>query len=260
MSEQKIISAASGLRQELGLNVMDAVPDIVTVVEDLGYIFHEEDFGNDFSGYCHLLDSNRAIIGFNINHYYNEGYRRFTVSHELGHLSIPEHREYLTRKKYSPPSFSSTKKIEQEADMFAAHFLAPRSGVREAAKKFDFTMTGVENIASLYSLSFTAASLRFVECTDLRCALIAINSEGIILWDKRSRSFHEAYYPQQIRGQSISKYTSMSDLINSRTREEAEVDLGEWYPSLCDASVMCLESPVDVNYNNQYLALLTILD
>lgn len=261
MKELEVTAAAHLLRQELGLEPVAPVPPIVSVVEDFGYRYHEADFDDDFSGYSLVLDDIDAIIGFNRRHHYNEGFRRFTISHELGHLSMDEHRRQIgTTKHTSKPEFQSNDAIEREADRFASHFLAPSAGVKKVTETQDFNRSGVEVLADHFGLSFYAAAIRFVECTDLPCVLIAVDRDGRIVRDSRSRRFHEGHYPEQIRGNVVSAYTVTADVLDGLEGEDAEVPLMEWYPSIDAPELRCTESVVRMSYGNRTLTLLTVLN
>lgn len=261
MTELTIMAEAHLLRQQLGLEADAPVPPIVGVVEDLGYQYHEADFRDDFSGYSLVLNEIDAIVGFNRRHHYNEGFRRFTIAHEFGHLNMEEHRRQIGATKHtSKPEFQSNDTIEREADRFAAHFLAPSAGVKQVTKAQDFNRSGVEVLVDHFGLSFYAAAIRFVECTDLPCVLIVVDGAGRIVRDSRSRRFHEAHRLGQIRGASVSAYTVTADVLDEREGEEAEVSLMEWYPDIEDPELRCIESVVPMGYGDRTLTLLTVLD
>src|ERR1700675_3015601 len=60
----------------------------------------------------------------------SEGFKRFTVAHELGHYFLPGHIEALfgngRQCHYSQSGFTSDDKYEREADSFAAGLLMPK--------------------------------------------------------------------------------------------------------------------------------------
>ena len=55
----------------------------------------------------------------------NEGYRRFSIAHELGHYFIDGHLDHIGGSHASRAGFVSTDRYEREADFFAAGLLMP---------------------------------------------------------------------------------------------------------------------------------------
>lgn len=257
-----ITSAALSLRSELGLGDEDPVPQIVSVVEEeLGYKYHEDDFMDDFSGYSLIISEVDAVIGFNARHFHNSGFHRFTIAHELGHLTMGEHRQQLGHARhFSKAEFRSNESLEREADQFAACFLAPPRGVVSISQAHDFNRSGVHALADHFNMSFYSAAVRFVECTSIPCVLIEVNDSGHVVRDSRSRRFHEAHYPEQIRGNAVSAYTVTADVLSDREGTDDEVDLIEWYPNIDATELRCIESVVPLGYGGRILALLTVLD
>ena len=68
----------------------------------------------------------------------SEGFRRFTVAHELGHYFLDGHVQYLFRDGQhfheSQSGFTSDDKYEREADSFAAALLMPKQLFKLPAK------------------------------------------------------------------------------------------------------------------------------
>jgi Zn-dependent peptidase ImmA (M78 family) len=67
----------------------------------------------------------------------SDGFRRFTVAHELGHYFLPGHIEYLfsqgNERHESESGFISDDRYEREADSFAAALLMPEEVFRSVA-------------------------------------------------------------------------------------------------------------------------------
>jgi hypothetical protein len=72
--------------------------------------------------------------------YPSNGFRRFTVGHELGHYFLEGHPEHLFKDgctlHTSTTGFISDDRYEQEADAFAASLLMPKSLFRGLWLKF----------------------------------------------------------------------------------------------------------------------------
>lgn len=260
VSRIQIHSTAHYLRDLADLNEDDVVGDIVSVVEGQGYKFIEEDFGDGFSGFSQALGGGQYLIGFNARNNWNEGFRRFTISHELGHVSLTGHRELLDEEGIhrSTPEYQSSKVIEREADLFAISFLAPKPPARRFAKDVQFTPKGVEKIAKHFGLSFYAAALRLVEVTDLACSLVISDTKGTILFERRSNSLRNSLSHPFLRGSVVGERTVTGDyrLADGRSDETGTVLMSDWYPDL-DSDIEADESVVVLGYNGRLLSFVT---
>ncbi len=89
---------------------------------------------------------------------------RFTQGHELGHYFIDEHRNALLHGV--PPHFSIADQadperiIEEEADLFASHFLMPPQRFATAFKSHPTGLTGIIATSKLFSVSCLSAAIR----------------------------------------------------------------------------------------------------
>jgi len=90
-----------------------------------GFKYAEENFYDNFSAFSKYLGNGDYLICFNKNHFWSERFRRFTLAHELGHLSMPTHVSILNKNLLhrSKTEYSSREPIEIEADKFAINFL-----------------------------------------------------------------------------------------------------------------------------------------
>ena len=104
----------------------------------------------------------------------NSGLRRqFTIAHELGHFllhtvgddqlscCVDENIDDLDRRR-----------VEREANRFAAEFLMPHGRWSDAARVPAPDMTVVRGLAADYQVSLTTAAIRFVELAPSRCAVV----------------------------------------------------------------------------------------
>jgi hypothetical protein len=101
----------------------------------------------------------------------SEGFKRFTVAHELGHYFLRGHIETLfgAGKQFhqSESGFTSDDKYEREADSFAANLLMPKLPFKAACGKIGQGLTAVETLSGLCVTSLTATAIRYAElCGD----------------------------------------------------------------------------------------------
>lgn len=113
----------------------------------------------------------------------SEGFRRFTVAHELGHYFLEGHPEEIL--KTGPVHFSragfvqGSSSIEIEADHFASGLLMPTRLTREALYKSPIGLSGVQHLATVAEASLTAAAIRTAECAPYPVAVIVSEREQV---------------------------------------------------------------------------------
>lgn len=259
-SRQLTATYAARLRDDLEISENDVIGNIVDLVRKAGYQYIEDSFGNEFSGFSKSLGEGQYLIGFNKDHYWNQFFHRFTISHELGHVTIPWHRRILEREGQhrSRSEFQSKQPIEREADYFAVCFLAPRKAFKLAMKYKEFTKESIFNLSNHFKISVYATVLRFMELTDLACTLVVCNKEGIVEYERRSDRMKETYRQDYLNKKRVKESTLTYDYIRGRTAEESSViPLSEWLDDLDALSdVQATESVIKLGYNDKYLTML----
>ena len=262
LKDWQIIQYTNQLRENISFNYIDPVSDIDKVLEDAGYKYVEEHFKDDFSGFSKYLGSGNYVIGFNKDHYWSEKFRRFTIAHELGHLTIPEHRLKLEKEilHRSKTEYKSTNNIEIEADKFAINFLAPKQTFKEKSKYKRFNSDTINILSDYFNISTYATALHFIDSTDLACVLIVNNKNGQIVYERRSKRFTEGFYHPYLHRQAVPQDTNCFTYLNDdQTIEdignEQVIDLKAWYPEL-NSDIQAFESIIDLGYNNFIFSLI----
>lgn len=106
----------------------------------------------------------------------SEGFRRFTVAHELGHYFLEGHVQHLfgagQQFHQSESGFTSDDKYEREADSFAAGLLMPKLRFKDACGKAGQGLAAVESLADLCGTSLTATSIRYALFCDEPVAVV----------------------------------------------------------------------------------------
>lgn len=137
-------------------------------------------------------------IHLNINpfkrNFPNTAKGRFTLAHELGHYFIPYHRRGLISGSLKPHGSISylvnqaAWKVEREADAFASMLLMPYESVRTFIKRKRFNFELIEELASTYKVSKSAATLRYADIGNTPImAVYAV--DGRIKWVSHSDDF-----------------------------------------------------------------------
>jgi hypothetical protein len=112
-------------------------------------------------------------------HVDSEGFKKFSVGHELGHYRLPGHIEAVLDERgqhVSAAGFRSSSRYELEADHFAAALLMPTRLVRPVLRSAGDGLEAVEALASECETSLEAAAIRYAHlCAD---PVAIIRSQG----------------------------------------------------------------------------------
>jgi len=140
----------------------------------------------DADGYLLQRNNNtRILISKEIDY---EPRKRFTIAHEIGHFYIPHHQAEIFRcLPKDLQSFRTNKKIENEANEFAAEFFLPAVEVEKYLKHPpDFNL--IKEVSGVYGTSLAATAIKIIELTYEKAAVI-LSEEGEVKWFAKSKSF-----------------------------------------------------------------------
>lgn len=172
----------------LTLNI-DTIPiDVQGIARSLGIIVKEVE-ADSFEG-CAIKVKGKAGILLGKRNIY-EPRKRFTVAHELGHISIPYHEgEKYVCKADDMVRFKAYGIADEEAEAneFAAELLMPEDMLREDCEDLNINKNSIEILSQKYNVSKTAAMLRFLVFTYGICAAIFVK-DGYIKSFKPSDNF-----------------------------------------------------------------------
>jgi hypothetical protein len=116
------------------------------------------------------------------SHIDSTGFRRFSVSHELGHYFLPGHIDAVFadgETHTSRAGFISQDRYEREADYFAATLLMPNALFSAALRRAGEGLKAVENLAAACETSLPATAIRYAQCSRDATA-IAVSTAGRI--------------------------------------------------------------------------------
>jgi hypothetical protein len=121
-----------------------------------------------------------------------EGRKRFTLAHEIGHYLLPNQQEAL--RPCVPTEIESwsaeTAGYEVDANTFAAEVLMPRERIGSALKAAP-ALAAARALAAELGTSLTATLLRLVESSTFRVALV-VSRGGRSQWYRASPEFARA--------------------------------------------------------------------
>lgn len=138
------------------------------------------------------------------------GRYRFTIAHELGHYFIDEHRSKLARgislafKEDS--NHTECKKLETEANHFAANILMPRKRFIKQSAKFEFGFGGICPLSQMFDTSIECTTNHYVNLDLSASIMIKWNADFTFQYARCSTSFVSLTglpkYPVPIRFES----------------------------------------------------------
>ena len=206
------------------------------------------------------IGTNEYEIGFNSDHFRSAAFHRFTIAHELGHLSIPAHRQVIDGEVLhhsQSERFRAVDPIEREADYFAVCFLAPTKAFRKAMRPYDYTRDAVYKLAELFYISTYSTVLRFIELTDLVCTLVVSNADGSVDYEWPSGNMRDVFGYRSLKDEPVPLGTLTAEFIKgSKSEDTCTIMLSEWFDDLAD-EIEATESVIELGYNGKFLTLLT---
>lgn len=123
--------AATTLLNQHGLSSPPV--DVERLAREQGVLVQKQRFDDDLSGMA-FVKGGRPVIGVNALHHENR--QRFSIAHELGHLTL--HRSRVTEELHvdrlnrDARSAAGIDPLEIEANAFASELLMPRDWILEA--------------------------------------------------------------------------------------------------------------------------------
>lgn len=251
---------ANDVREELGLKNQEVVEDIVQLINvKAGYEYEESTFSEPFYGSSEYKGNGQFKITYNLKFDWNIAFKRFTLAHELGHISLHHQylREHILHRCFAHDQF--IKQMEIDADCFAANFLAPSKACEFLLSGKDLVPATIKALADHFIISIYAAVLRFIDLTDLVCSIIVCNSNFKTEYERRSTRMEQMLKHSHVSKTNIHANTLTYEYINGkRDKDTAETVLNLWHTRL-PREVPAIESVVDLGYNGKYVTLLTPL-
>ncbi len=112
-------------------------------------------------------------------HVDNDGFKNFSVAHEIGHYRLPGHVDAIFDDRgqhISHAGFQNNDRYETEADHFAAALLMPTRLFTTAAKRAGEGLKAIEKLKGDCETSLEATAIRYVQTS--RDPVAVIRSKG----------------------------------------------------------------------------------
>lgn len=173
----RVHQEAEQLLRELGMNTLPIDP--FTIARQLDIDLRPLPASADGASGMLLHVSGAFGIGYP-THVENEGFRRFSVAHEIGHYRLPGHIDAVLDeggRHFSKAGFrDTTDRYEQEADQFAAALLMPSRLFAAAAGRAGDGLDAIETLQAKCETSLEATAIRYAQTS--REPVAVIRSEG----------------------------------------------------------------------------------
>lgn len=158
-------------------------------------------------------------------HVENEGFRRFSVAHEVGHYRLPGHIDAVLDdggRHFSKAGFrDTTNRYEREADQFAAALLMPNKLFAAAAGRAGDGLDAIKTLQAKCETSFEATAMRYAQTS--REPVAVIRSEGgTIDYAVMSRSLGDFQWIDWIRKGTPVPPDSVTADFNVNTEKVAQ--------------------------------------
>lgn len=232
--DQLAAHEAEVLIKELGI---DSLPvDPAAIAELLGILVQPKTAPGGVSGMLVRLGNDFAI-GY-ATHIDNEGFKRFSIAHEIGHYRIPGHVDAVLAHgdiHESRAGFVGDDPYEREADHFAATLLMPDGLFSRELRRLGDGLEAVEAMAGRCTTSLTAAANRYVQKASVPVAMIVSTGPRIdyCFMSKALQDFDGLEWPR--KGQPLPGSTR-TDLFNAdpenvrlARRANGEAELRVWF-------------------------------
>ncbi len=171
---------AHDVLKDLGISSLPVNPFVVADRKDI--VYQEKSSLRPGVSGC-LMKVGDAFGILYSSRFASEGFKRFTVAHELGHYFLPGHMEALfgsgQQCHYSESGFTSDDKYEREADSFAAGLLMPKLLFKAAFNESGQGLEAIQSLADLCCTSLTATAIRFANMCDDPVAVVCSMGDRI---------------------------------------------------------------------------------
>jgi Zn-dependent peptidase ImmA (M78 family) len=195
---------------------------------------------------------------------------RFTVSHELGHYFIDEHRNALASGRVRPhPSFTADRnrsdlRIEREADLFASNLLMPPARFSAALARARKRLGAIQDLAGKFNVSITCAAIRYVDAEVEPSVMIHRAPDGY-MWSRLSKQFKAMNCGRIINATAQTPADNPSAICRALGEKPsgvigAKIAASTWFPALRDGRGFQLREEAMTLGRYGVLTLLTLPD
>lgn len=225
---------AEKLIQELEIASLPVNP--IEIAESLGIVVRPKATKDGVSGMLIRFGNEFGIVY--ATHIESEGFRRFSIAHEIGHFRLPGHVEAVLAHENiheSRAGFVTSDQYEREADVFAAALLMPSHLFMKEMGLLGDGLEAVQGLANRCMTSLPAAAIRYAQKTDVPIAVVVSSGTNIdyCFMSDSMRDFEDLTWLR--KGQELPEgcqtddFNSKSASVVASERAESDVDLRLWF-------------------------------
>ncbi|MCL6494213.1 MAG: ImmA/IrrE family metallo-endopeptidase [Ignavibacterium sp.] len=208
----------------------------------LGNIIYENNYG--------LILINKSIS--------HPGMKRFTITHEMGHFFLSKNSNINKHgcSYDSLSNYSENKNHEAEANRFATELLMHKPWFSRFIKNIPVCMDLIKQISEEFTVSLTAAAIRYAEIGQYPIAVIMSN-DNLVQWAFINDSFPCRYLPV---GSPVPKESNAWDYFNSdeMSTEEDLIQARCWFTEdfRCSQTTYFYEQSIAIPVTKSVLTIL----
>lgn len=194
----------------------------------------------------------------------SEGYKRFSVAHELGHYFLPEHPESVFGNRgihHSRAGFNSGDKYELEADRFAAALLMPENLFNKEMNKTKEGLDAVVILSKQCLTSLEATAIRYIQKTSIPAVVIRSQNNKIDYCFMSNSMKDFGNFTWIKKGDVVPTETETfhfnkdKDKISLSQKESNETDIQNWFD--IEQSIPALEEIIGLGKYGKILTIIT---
>ncbi|HBN22564.1 MAG TPA: hypothetical protein DD412_04940 [Holosporales bacterium] len=251
------------LLRELGINSLPVCPFLIADKLDIE-VKQLPSNNKGVSGMLLRYDSQFGILY--ATYLENPGFERFSISHEIGHYSLPGHPDIILVDgiHQSRAGFISYDKYEMEADYFAANLLMPTFLFETALDKAGVGLDAIEKLAAQCNTSLTATAIRYAQHAPEAVAII-ISTNDLIDYCFMSDTLKEFRGLDWLRkGAPVPGYTFTHNFnkkasnVSDGVRKDGDTNLQHWFGG--DHEIEMLEEIIGLGSYGKTLTVLSTSD
>ena len=172
------------------------------------------------------------------SHITSEGFRRFSIAHELGHYFLEGHLDHILPDKgsihKSSAGFASSDSYELEADYFASGLLMPDNLILPIIRKAAPGFSTIKKIAESCKTSLVSSAIRYASLSEDATAIILSEGRSVIFafLSQSMKSLPEISWPAKnslVPADSLTaRFNENKDLVLRGSFNEDEIDVEVW--------------------------------
>jgi Zn-dependent peptidase ImmA (M78 family) len=266
MSDEQRFRDAEQIAEKLVRDAGYSAPiDVFKVAADMDVVVQAKKDGAPGVSGMLIRKGNEFGIVYT-THIPSNGFQRFSIAHELGHLNLPGHPEQITKtgEHISYAGFGSRDVVELEADHFASGLLMPTAMYRSAIGRHPDGFAGIEALADEFQTSLVASAIRYARLSHAAVAIIVSRGDQIdyCFSSESLRRLPGYIHPKKglpLPKECATKYFNQdSSRISSAERDDDSTDSMTWFHT--DDEYEAVEELVGLGGYGRTLTVVTLED